>query len=75
MPKLMEIVARDPGRKWATPMIDMWGVAPGLIVSWNILNTPIPDGWLLCDGTSGTPDLRVKFSKGVGFALVLIQKR
>lgn len=27
---------------------------------------PVPDGWLLCDGTNGTPDLRDKFIVGAG---------
>ena len=26
----------------------------------------IPHGWFLCDGTSGTPDLRARFLEGVG---------
>jgi hypothetical protein len=32
--------------------------------SGSILN--IPSGWLLCDGTSGTPDLRDRFVVGAG---------
>ena len=31
----------------------------GLIVAWNKIVAPI--GWVLCDGTNGTPDLRGKF--------------
>tara|TARA_R110002124_G_scaffold90543_1_gene230833 strand:+ start:13374 stop:14405 length:1032 start_codon:yes stop_codon:yes gene_type:complete len=27
---------------------------------------PVPTGWLLCDGTNGTPDLRDKFVVGAG---------
>ncbi len=30
----------------------------------NIFN--VPNGWLLCDGTNGTPDLRGRFIVGVG---------
>lgn len=39
-------------------------VYPGTIVMWsgNIANIPI--GYLLCDGTNGTPDLRDKFIVG-----------
>jgi len=35
--------------------------ATGLIVMWHGLLANIPPGWLLCDGTYGTPDLREKF--------------
>lgn len=37
----------------------------GLIVMWSGLLSAIPTGWLLCDGTNGTPDLLAKFIKGV----------
>ena len=36
----------------------------GVIVMWHGLIANIPAGWTLCDGTSGTPDLREKFVKG-----------
>ena len=29
-------------------------------------NNKIPDGWLICDGTEGTPDLRGRFIVGAG---------
>lgn len=49
------IVGDDPGG----------GSLPaGLIVLWHGLLSAIPSGWALCDGTSGTPDLRSKFVKG-----------
>lgn len=35
----------------------------GLIVVWLGSIADIPDGWALCDGTSGTPDLTAKFIK------------
>lgn len=35
------------------------GVPSGTIVMWN--GTTVPTGWVLCDGTNGTPDLRDKF--------------
>lgn len=39
------------------------GLVPsGTIVMWN--GTTIPDGWALCDGTNGTPDLRGMFIVG-----------
>jgi microcystin-dependent protein len=37
----------------------------GIIVLWNGLSTNVPEGWTLCDGTSGSPDLRGKFVLGV----------
>jgi len=39
-------------------------VPSGLIVMWHGLIANIPTGWLLCNGTLGTPDLRDKFVKG-----------
>lgn len=38
-------------------------IAPGSIVMW-YNGTIIPDGWALCDGYQGTPDLRNCFIKG-----------
>ena len=34
----------------------------GMIIAWN--NEVAPSGWALCDGTSGTPDLRGRFIVG-----------
>lgn len=34
----------------------------GMIIAWN--NIAAPSGWALCDGTSGTPDLRGRFIVG-----------
>lgn len=31
---------------------------------WHGLIANIPDGWVLCDGNNGTPDLRATFIKG-----------
>ena len=45
------------------------GVPSGGIIIWNGAANAIPTGWLLCDGTSGTPDLTSKFvigAKGSG---------
>ena len=33
----------------------------GMICLWFGLINAIPDGWLVCDGTNDTPDLRNKF--------------
>lgn len=42
------------GSNWLTGIICMWH---GLLVD-------IPNGWALCDGTNGTPDLRSTFVRG-----------
>lgn len=41
-------------------------VPTGVIVMWSGSIASIPSGWLLCDGTSGTPNLRDKFIVGAG---------
>jgi len=42
-----------------------YGLIPdGSIVMWSGPPTNIPSGWHLCDGTSGTPDLRGRFIVG-----------
>lgn len=41
-------------------------VPRGTIVAWYSSSGPVPAGWALCDGTSGTPDLRNRFLMGVG---------
>jgi microcystin-dependent protein len=41
-------------------------VDPGLIVEWFGLSTTVPEGWALCDGANGTPDLRNRFIIGAG---------
>ena len=38
----------------------------GTIIAWFAVNSPVPTGWAICDGTNGTPDLRGKFLRGVG---------
>ena len=38
----------------------------GTIVIWSGEMTAIPDGWVICDGTNGTPDLRDRFVLGAG---------
>lgn len=39
-------------------------IPAGLICMWS--GTTVPTGWLLCDGTNGTPDLRNRFIVGAG---------
>jgi len=38
----------------------------GMIMLWSGSIASIPSGWALCDGTSGTPDLRNRFIVGAG---------
>lgn len=38
----------------------------GMIMLWSGSAASIPSGWLLCNGSSGTPDLRDKFVVGAG---------
>lgn len=38
----------------------------GMIVLWSGAIVDIPTGWHLCDGTTGTPDLRDRFIVGAG---------
>ena len=42
------------------------GIPSGAIVMWSGSIASIPSGWLLCNGTSGTPDLRDRFVIGAG---------
>jgi len=41
-------------------------VPSGAILLWSGSVASIPSGWLLCNGSSGTPDLRNKFIVGAG---------
>ena len=42
------------------------GIPSGAIVMWSGSIASIPSGWLLCNGSSGTPDLRDRFIVGAG---------
>src|SRR3990167_9262011 len=39
-------------------------IPAGIIVSWSGTIANIPSGWILCDGSNGTPDLRSRFVRG-----------
>jgi hypothetical protein len=43
-----------------------WGATfvSGMIILWSGSSATIPSGWLLCDGSSSTPDLRNRFVVG-----------
>lgn len=45
---------------------DAIGVPTGGIIMWSGSTANIPSGWVLCDGTAGTPDLRDRFIVGSG---------
>jgi hypothetical protein len=42
------------------------GVPSGVIVMWSGAINNIPNGWVLCDGSDGTPDLTDRFIVGAG---------
>lgn len=44
----------------------VYSVPSGGIIMWSGSVASIPTGWLLCDGTSGTPNLTDKFIVGAG---------
>jgi hypothetical protein len=51
----------------ALPSITGAGVIPsGGIIIWSGSSASIPSGWLLCNGSNGTPDLRNRFVVGAG---------
>ena len=52
-----------------TPKLDGHGTVPiGAILMWSGATNAIPDGWALCNGQNGTPDLRNRFIVGAGSA-------
>ena len=46
-----------------TPIVSF---VSGMIMLWSGSSASIPTGWLLCDGTNNTPDLRNRFVVGAG---------
>lgn len=40
--------------------------AKGMVINWYGTKDNIPEGWHICDGTEGTPDLRDRFVIGAG---------
>jgi hypothetical protein len=49
-----------------TEFVTAYSVPIGLIAIWSGSSATIPTGWLLCNGSSGTPDLRNRFIVGAG---------
>lgn len=52
--------------EFVTTAITAGGAPSGLIAMWSGSIATIPAGWVLCNGTSGTPDLRNRFIVGAG---------
>ena len=48
--------------EWTT----LEGVPSGIITMWSGAIAAIPSGWVICDGTNSTPDLRDRFVIGAG---------
>jgi hypothetical protein len=49
------------------PKKDVGGVVPpGGIIMWSGSSATVPQGWALCDGSNGTPNLRDRFIVGAG---------
>jgi len=42
------------------------GVPEGCILMWSGAEDSVPNGWAICDGQNGTPDLRDRFVVGAG---------
>ena len=49
-----------------TQVSGLSSIPSGCIIMWSGSIVSIPSGWLLCDGTLGTPNLRDKFVVGAG---------
>jgi len=49
-----------------TAFVQQNGVPVGGIIMWSGTVATIPNGWALCNGSNGTPDLRDKFIVGAG---------
>lgn len=41
-------------------------IPANIVIIWSGTTLNVPSGWLLCDGTNGTPDLRNRFVVGAG---------
>jgi len=59
-----EILTGDIFNDYKTEVAE--SIPSGVITMWGGSIANIPDGWTLCDGTDGTPDLQDKFIVGAG---------
>ena len=44
---------------------------PGMVIMWYGDINQVPEGWALCNGSNGTPDLRNRFVVGAGSAYTI----
>lgn len=58
-------VLTSNGTAWASTALPA-GFSAGMIMLWSGSVASIPSGWVLCNGSNGTPDLRDKFIVGAG---------
>jgi hypothetical protein len=58
--------ATDDSTKLATTAFVRDIIPTGVIVMWSGSIASIPSGWLICDGSNSTPDLRNRFIVGAG---------
>lgn len=54
-------IYNEDGSPWTPPVLNL---PSGIIVAWSGSADNVPDGWHICDGTEGTPDLQGKFILG-----------
>ena len=54
-----DLVSKD----WVTSLVGD-GLPINTVVMWYGTAATVPNGWAICDGTGGTPDLRSKFVQG-----------
>jgi microcystin-dependent protein len=54
------------GYAWIKKKAEVSSVPKGAIIMWSGLETDLPSGWAICDGTQGTPNLRNRFIVGSG---------
>jgi hypothetical protein len=58
-------VLTSTGSAWASTALPSTFIS-GMILLWSGSVASIPSGWVLCNGSSGTPDLRDRFIVGAG---------
>ena len=61
-----KFVVDSNGAKEIIGTTEYFMVPKGAIIIWSGAVSDIPTGWVLCDGTNGTPDLRDRFVLGAG---------
>ncbi|WP_372519809.1 phage baseplate protein [Candidatus Ruminimicrobiellum ovillum] len=61
-----KFVVDSSGAKTIVGTTEYFMVPKGAIIIWSGSINDIPAGWVLCDGTNGTPDLRDRFILGAG---------